>query len=84
MYYVYVLYLEADSKLYYGFTNNLRRRLEEHKSSGILKGKKFELIYYEAYRNRADAMNRERYFKSGWGRSYIKKILKNVLKDKSK
>ncbi len=38
------------------------------------------LIYYEAYQNKEDAFQREKYLKTGWGRNYIKRVLKNYFK----
>jgi putative endonuclease len=62
MFYVYVLKSQIDGNLYYGSTNDLRRRLSEH-NSGQSKSTKmrkpFELRYYEAYFNEKDAKNRE-------------------------
>ena len=67
MYYVYVLKSIKYSTLYIGCTNNLRRRFEEHNS----KDSKFtsqrglwKLVYYEAYKSKIDAMQREKMLKS--------------------
>jgi len=38
------------------------------------------LIYYEAYLDKQDAFAREKWLKTGWGRNYLKKILKYSLK----
>lgn len=75
-------------ELYKGYTDNLERRLKEH-NNGYVRATRnkrpLELIYYEAYRNKTDAMNREKYFKTGWGRDYLKKVLNNyLLKEKQK
>ncbi|MFH1543063.1 MAG: GIY-YIG nuclease family protein [Patescibacteria group bacterium] len=35
IYYVYVLKSKKDSKLYYGFTRNLNKRLVEHNSGKV-------------------------------------------------
>ncbi|MDD3102108.1 MAG: GIY-YIG nuclease family protein [Patescibacteria group bacterium] len=81
-YYVYILRSLKDSKFYIGFTKDLRRRLEEHnnKMSTSTKSRApFTLVYYEAYLHSGDAKERERFFKSGWGRNYIKKSLKRYL-----
>jgi predicted GIY-YIG superfamily endonuclease len=44
MYYVYVLKNNRTSRLYIGYTSNLKRRLNEHQ-----KEKDVRLVYYEAY-----------------------------------
>ncbi|MDP2924432.1 MAG: GIY-YIG nuclease family protein [Candidatus Omnitrophota bacterium] len=44
--------------MYYGYTNNLERRIAEHN-----KKQKWELIYYEAYKSELDARDRERRLK---------------------
>lgn len=83
MYYVYVLRSIKDGKLYNGYSSNLRQRLKEHNKGliGVTKYRRpFELIYYEAYRNQQDATLREKYFKTQWGRNYLKKVLKNYWK----
>ena len=51
----------------------------QHRNSGYVYDKNLELIFYEAYANEKDARERERFFKSGWGRNHIQKILKNYL-----
>ena len=66
MFYMYVLRSKVDSKLYIGYTNDLRRRFQEH-NLGLNRSTKarkpFELIYYEAYRAEVDAMEREKNLK---------------------
>lgn len=62
MYYVYVLKSSIDGNLYYGSTNDLRRRFSEHNSGKSRSTKSrapFELRYYEAYFNKNDALTRE-------------------------
>ncbi len=62
MYYMYVLKAEDSEDYYIGYTSNLRRRVEEHKSIQSRFGKqhkKVELIYYEAYLTESLARNRE-------------------------
>lgn len=53
MYFVYILKRSDNRKTYIGFTDNLERRLKEHKD------KEPELIYYEAYKSDKDAKERE-------------------------
>ena len=62
MYYVYVLKSQQDDNLYYGSTNDLRRRILEHNMgqvSSTKSRKPFELRYYEAYFSESDARDRE-------------------------
>ena len=80
MYYVYVLQSEADTGLYMGFTADLRRRLREHgegRSFATSYRGPWRLIYYEAYREEADALGRERHLKSGGGRRFLKAQLRH-------
>ncbi len=62
MFYTYLLRSKKDKKLYIGFTNDLRRRLQEH-NSGLSEStqfrRPFELVYYEAYKSEKDARKRE-------------------------
>lgn len=71
-----------DKKWYTGFTNNLRKRFEEHNSSKAPSTKNrgpFKLIYYEACLDEQDARSREKYLKSGMGKRYLKNRLKRFL-----
>ena len=83
MYYVYVLFSHKDKKFYTGFTENLKRRLFEH-NEGLSKSTKFrrplELVYYEACKDRKDAMHREVYLKTTYGKRYIRNRIKNYLR----
>ena len=82
MYYVYVLFSYKDKKLYYGFTTNLKRRIEQH-NLGLTKSTKgrrpLKLIYWENYLLREDAELREKYLKTSMGGRVIKKQLTNIL-----
>lgn len=82
MYYVYVLQSKKDGMQYTGFTDDLSRRLFEH-NQGLQESTKhrlpFELIYFEWCINKEDALKREKYLKSGWGKKYLKLRLKNFL-----
>ncbi len=82
MYYVYLLLSRRDLKFYIGFTEDVTRRLEDHNSGKVestVDRRPLELIYYEAYLDKADALGREKFLKSGSGHRYIKKQLKNYL-----
>lgn len=77
MYYCYVIENEL-GELYFGSTDNLKRRLGEHQAgkSFATKGHDWALIYYEAYRTEHDARLREQSIKHNGG---TKKQLKNRI-----
>jgi putative endonuclease len=75
-YYVYILTTENNNVLYTGVTNDLIRRVYEHKN-GLFKGFKktyyvHKLVYYEVADDVMSAIEREKQIK-GWGRQ--KKIV---------
>ena len=83
-FYVYLLFSKKDKKLYIGFTKNFETRIEEHLNGKVRATKDRRpliLIHYEALRNKKDAKARERFLKSGFGRSQLKKALQNHLKE---
>ena len=82
MYYTYVLLSSKDKHWYTGATDDLRRRFKLHNNNKVeaTKGRgPFELIYYEACKNKSDAFIREKYLKSGPGKRYLKNRLKRFL-----
>lgn len=67
MFYVYILRC-ADDSLYCGYTNDVEKRFEKHKSG---KGAKYtrshlplEIVYVEEFENKSDALKREHEIKS--------------------
>lgn len=82
MHYVYIIKSLKDNKLYVGYTTNLNKRIEKHQNGEVLSTKcrrPFKLIYFEAYLAEEDAKKREKFFKTGWGRNYIKRNLTKTL-----
>ena len=82
MYYVYVLFSEKDHELYTGYTNDLKRRIAEHKSGKSIATRNrqpLKLIYYEAYLTWEEARRREKYLKGGNGRAQLKIQLEKTL-----
>ncbi len=64
-----------DGKFYIGYTKNLRGRLLQHESGQVTSTKNrrsLELVYFEAGLSKEKALQREKYFKSGFGRRYLK------------
>lgn len=81
-YAVYILYSLKDNKLYVGCTSDLTQRLKRHMDGQVIATKNrrpLELIHSEPFDSKADAFNRERFFKSLWGAREKKKILKKYL-----
>ncbi|MFA6322655.1 MAG: GIY-YIG nuclease family protein [Candidatus Buchananbacteria bacterium] len=81
MYYTYVLKSEKDSKLYVGFSIDLKKRIKQHNKGLVSATKKripFKLIYYEACLDESDALKREKELKTGFGRAYLKRRIKNL------
>ena len=81
MYYVYVLQSLKDKKLYIGHTNNLKCRFQDHNSGQGEATKSrapFRLVYYEACNIIEDAIQREKQFKTGFGRAYLKRRLSDI------
>ena len=71
MYYVYILTNTNNSVVYIGVTNDLKRRVYEHKTE-LIDGftKRYhihKLIYYEEYSDPYSAIKREKQLK-GWNR----------------
>ena len=82
-YYVYILYSYKDRKFYIGFTENLKKRYLEHQQGQVLSTaprQPTELIFYEAYKNKYDALRREKYLKSSKGKTTLKSMLKEFIK----
>ena len=72
MYFVYIMTNKTNSTLYVGVTNDLRRRITEHKNE-TLDGftKKYhlhKLVYFEEYSEVNDAIARKKQLK-GWVRA---------------
>ena len=84
MHYTYVLFSEKDGKNYTGYTQNLKLRFEKHLAGKVESTKyrrSLQLIYYEACLNKEDALRREKYLKSFYGRQYLAKRLKSYSID---
>jgi len=77
-YYTYVLRSVVDKKFYYGYTKDLKLRIEQH-NCGEVKSTKhrrpLELVYFEGCLSQKDALTREKYFKTYYGAMFIKKRL---------
>jgi putative endonuclease len=67
MYYVYILSNQHHTVFYTGFTNDLGRRIEEHKLKVVpgftSKYNCDKLLYFEKFNNMEEALSRERQIK---------------------
>ena len=78
-YCVYVLQSKKDKGIYIGYTNDLKRRLEEH-NKGLCPSTKdkrpFRVVAYEGYSSEIDARTRERRLKQF--KNAYKELLKRI------
>jgi putative endonuclease len=79
-YYVYILTNKSNKVLYVGVTNDLARRIYEHKNK-LVEGftKKYnlnKLIYYEATSDIHSALEREKQLKN-WHRDWKMNLIKS-------
>lgn len=80
---VYVLKC-SDNSFYIGQTNDLERRIDEHKKGKVSWTSKhlpIELIHWEYFYTREEAIDREKKLKTGFGRKWLKE---NFAKGKLK
>jgi putative endonuclease len=85
-FYINVLESLKDNMLYIGYTNNLKRRMEEHKKGLSFATKyrlPFKLIYSEACTNEQGARRREHYLKTTRGRIFLSLRLKEYRHQKA-
>ena len=82
MFYTYVLKSEVDGQYYVGFTKDLKQRFEQHLSGNVKSTKDrrpLALIYYEACMRQKNAVRREKYLKTHYGKIFLKKRLKSYF-----
>ena len=84
MYYVYVLRSEKDEQFYVGYSADLEQRMKQHQNGEVESTKNrrpLELVYYEACKSQKDALHREKYLKTSYGKRYIKNRLSDYLEN---
>ncbi len=82
MIYVYVLRSSRDGYLYTGCSRDLQGRFELHNAGKVPSTRNrrpLELIYYEASLNEQDALGREKYLKTAYGKRYIRTRCRNYF-----
>lgn len=86
-YYIYVLLSEKDGKKYTGYTSDLPLRFEAHQKGKVPSTKHrrpLKLIYFEACLSQGDALKREKYLKTHYGKMYLGNRLKSYLSCQTK
>ena len=76
MYTVYALKSKLKNYIYVGMTADLADRIKRHndgREKTTRPYRPFELIYKEIHLTRKDARIREKYFKSGVGKEFLRK-----------
>ena len=80
-YYCYILSNKNRTVLYVGYTDNIKRRVLQHKQgNGALFTKKYnvvDLIFYEEYDNSKEARDWERQLKN-WHKEWKLNLIKDV------
>ena len=82
-YFVYLIISNNNQNLisYVGYTNNIKKRLDDHNSSKgakFTKGRKWKLAYIQEYNTKSKAMSEEHNLKKNYKlRNLIKKNFKN-------
>lgn len=87
MFFVYVLRSRMTSRLYTGATSELQARLAQHNSDQSFATRHrgpWDLVHSEEFDRWAEAIRRERYFKTGKGRDELKKILSSKFPNVSR
>ena len=77
MHSVYVIQSQVDKRLYVGMSADISRRFKEHNSGFVFSTKGYrpwKLVYIEEIGTREEARVREKYYKSGSGKEYLKSI----------
>ena len=82
-YYVYILHNPNKNFIYIGYSENPKKRYQDHNFGKVRSTKVYKplgLIFYEAYLTRSDAKRREKYLKSNKGRTTLVTMLKDYFK----
>lgn len=85
MFYVYML-KGRGNHIYVGYTCDLKKRMKEHQEGKTYTTARFrplQLVYYEAYQSKKDALQREKSLKQyGNSLGHLKKRIQNSLNEK--
>ncbi len=78
MYYTYVLLLK-NNRYYYGYTNNIENRVEQHVKGSVksTQGLVIKLLYVREFTSKVEATTFERYLKKVRNKNFVDKLFKN-------
>jgi putative endonuclease len=78
MFTVYVLYSDQHDVHYVGYTSNLAERFRSHNelatTGWTVRYRPWRILYTEACSSKSAAMAREKWFKTGVGREFVKTL----------
>ena len=86
IYTVYAIYSESLDLIYVGQTNNIEKRLSDHKngySKYTSRTNDWKIIYSEIKESRSEALKREKQLKSSRGRAFLRERLNLNLRNGS-
>ena len=78
MFYTYILYSKNFDRFYIGQTENLILRLNTHNAGKVKSTKHYipwELVYFESFDSRGEALKRERFLKHQKNKSFYRKLV---------
>ena len=78
-YFTYVLFSHKFEQLYIGHTYNLDKRFSQHNKGRVPSTKPYipyELLYFEEFKSKVDAVKREKELKTSTGRRFLKQFIK--------
>ena len=87
MYFFYIIKSESDGSFYVGQSKNVQERILRHNNghSKSTKGKiPWQLVYYESYKTRAEAVRRELAIKKQKSHKYIEDLISEFQANKIK
>lgn len=77
IFYVYAIKSEVDGRIYVGFSLDIEKRLKQHNTAKTRSTKGYipwRLIYTEEVIGRIAARAKEKYYKSGIGKDFLKSL----------
>ena len=83
-FFVYVLKSKLKNFLYVGYSTDYKERIKRYNNGDIQSTKSFrpyKLVFLEVYINKTDAKRRELYLKTTKGRTTLRTMLRDTLKD---